>query len=184
MRFNVAQQLKEPSGSVRHYQIQEITEALDEEARVPHLVTGDLRLLRTDRGILALGTLNTAVGAICSRCLEPFEQDLTLEIQEEYLPQVDIASGLALRPPRADEVFTIDEYHMLDLTEAMRQAGVLAGPMKPVCMPDCLGLCLGCGRNLNLGPCGCAPVPSDPRWAVLEGYGQPRGDHPEKPERS
>ena len=32
---------------------------------------------------------------------------------------------------------------------------------------DCKGLCSTCGKNLNLGPCGCRKQ-IDPRFAVLE----------------
>lgn len=184
MRFNVAQQLKETSGSARHYRINELTEALDEETKSPHLVTGELTLLRTDRGVLAMGTLYAAVGAMCGRCLEPFQQQLTLEIEEEYLPKEDVTGGSAPTPSLPEEGFTIDERHTLDLGEALRQAGLLASPMRPICKPECLGLCLSCGRNLNLGSCGCPPVARDPRWIVLETYGQPRTGRPEGPRES
>ena len=38
---------------------------------------------------------------------------------------------------------------------------------KFLCSEDCKGLCPRCGKNLNLGPCGCRKEP-DPRFAVLE----------------
>ena len=41
-------------------------------------------------------------------------------------------------------------------------------PMKPLCRPDCAGLCPTCGADLNLGPCGCPTGGSDPRWAGLQ----------------
>jgi uncharacterized protein len=36
-----------------------------------------------------------------------------------------------------------------------------------LCREDCKGLCARCGRNLNLGPCGCGKE-IDPIFAVLE----------------
>jgi uncharacterized protein len=43
----------------------------------------------------------------------------------------------------------------------------MALPMKPLCRPDCRGLCPGCGKDLNLGPCACAREGIDPRWEAL-----------------
>jgi uncharacterized protein len=40
-------------------------------------------------------------------------------------------------------------------------------PMKPLCRPDCAGLCPVCGADLNLGPHDCAVPAPDPRWAGL-----------------
>jgi uncharacterized protein len=43
--------------------------------------------------------------------------------------------------------------------------------MKPLCRPDCAGLCPVCGQNLNLGECQCPPPEADPRWAKLRQIG-------------
>ena len=40
-------------------------------------------------------------------------------------------------------------------------------PMKPLCRPDCAGLCPLCGADLNLGACDCSEPVGDPRWAAL-----------------
>lgn len=40
-------------------------------------------------------------------------------------------------------------------------------PMKPLCRPDCAGLCPVCGADLNLGACACPETAGDPRWAAL-----------------
>jgi uncharacterized protein len=40
-------------------------------------------------------------------------------------------------------------------------------PMKPLCRPDCKGLCPQCGADLNAGECGCREPLADPRWAAL-----------------
>jgi uncharacterized protein len=39
-------------------------------------------------------------------------------------------------------------------------------PMKPLCRPDCAGLCPTCGADLNQTRCACAKS-VDPRWAGL-----------------
>ena len=43
----------------------------------------------------------------------------------------------------------------------------LALPVKPLCRPDCRGLCPECGKNLNEGACGCSRDSGDPRLAAL-----------------
>lgn len=44
----------------------------------------------------------------------------------------------------------------LDAGEEVRQALVLAVPMRVTCSPDCKGLCVRCGANKNLRSCECA----------------------------
>ena len=44
----------------------------------------------------------------------------------------------------------------------------MALPMKPLCKPDCKGLCPSCGKDLNLGACGCTHETIDPRWEALK----------------
>ena len=163
MEINVSQQLKASIGSVRNYEMSEIVDIAGSES----MVQGEVRLMRTDRGILAKGILHTEVEVTCSRCLGLFGCPLGLNIEEEYFPIMDVVSGASLPLPDEPDCFTIDEHHVLDLTEAIRQYALLAIPMKPLCRKDCAGLCLGCGYNLNQGPCDCLPREADPRWSKL-----------------
>jgi uncharacterized protein len=166
MQINVSQQLRSSIGSVRDYEVSEIVDVTGDGSGSP--VQGKVRLMRTDRGILVEGILDTEVELTCSRCLSLFHCPLTLNIEEEYFPTTDVVSGVSLPLPD-DELgcFTIDEHHVLDLTEAIRQCALLAIPMKPLCREDCAGLCPNCGHNLNQGPCDCPPQGADPRWSEL-----------------
>ena len=166
MKMNVAQLLKTPIGSIRSYKVNEIVDIAGDGSG--NMVQGEIKLMRTDRGILAKGILHIEVEVTCSRCLSLFSCPLTLNFEEEYFPTVDIAGGVP--PPLPDEpgCFTIDEHHILDLTEAIRQYALLAIPMKPLCRANCAGLCLNCGHNLNQGPCNCPPQGGDPQWSKLK----------------
>jgi uncharacterized protein len=166
MRFNVAQLLKESIGRSRYYEIDETMEVID-GADGSCRIKGEAELLRTDRGILVRGKLDTSVRCVCSRCLEVFVCPLSLEISEEFFPTVDVITGLPLQVPQEDNPFTIDEKHTLDLSEAVRQYALLSLPMKLVCRPDCAGLCPNCGANLNIERCRCSAPTPDPRWAKL-----------------
>ena len=45
---------------------------------------------------------------------------------------------------------------IIDLSDDLRQEIMLDYPLKPLCNPDCKGLCVKCGKNLNEGPCDCS----------------------------
>ena len=161
MKINVAQQLKEDVGSVRHYEIDEIG-----EAGFP--IHGKVQLLRTNSSILARGTLESTARDVCSRCLEEFDYPLSLDIEEEYFITRDPASGALITPTTEAGAFIIDDNNLLDLGEAVRQYTLLAQPMKPICREDCAGLCSQCGRNLNHETCDCKPIHPDSPWAPLQ----------------
>jgi len=164
MQINVSQQLKSPIGSKRTCEVSEPVDIAGGDSKVE----GEVTLVRTDRGILAEAKLHTEVELTCSRCLTLFNCSLMLNIAEEYLPTTDVVSGASLTLPDESGGFIIDEHHILDLTEAIRQYALLAIPMKPLCRQDCAGLCPTYGHNLNQGPCHCPSQQADPRWAKLK----------------
>ena len=154
MEINVAQLLKKTQGATRTYEVDD-TLHLDETAECH--IQGEAELIRTKRGILVRGTFAGTGRLMCSRCLTSFQYPLSFNIEDEFLPSVDVNSGIAL--PLDDDLntFTIDDHHILDLSEALHQYSLLAMPMKPLCQPDCAGLCPQCGANLNQGACHCMP---------------------------
>ncbi len=165
MEVNVSQQLKAPIGNVREYEVSEVADILG--IGVGTLVEGNVKLTRTNRGILAQGKFRAKIPVECSRCLKVFDYPLNFDIEEEYFPVIDVNSGNPLEIPDEPGSFTIDEHHILDLSEAIRQNALLAVPMKPLCREDCAGLCTTCGKDLNEGQCDCSKEEIDPRWAKL-----------------
>mgnify|MGYP001607164836 CR=1 FL=1 len=164
LQINVAQLLKSPLGTTRNYTIEEEVDIAGKN----RVVTGEVELTRSDRSILVHGELHMDVELECGRCVSTFTAPLTLDIQEEYLPKTNIATGESLPGQEEDkEAFPIDERNILDLLEAVRQYASLAVPMKPLCKTDCAGLCPACGHNLNRGECPCPPQNIDPRWDTL-----------------
>ncbi len=165
MEMNVSQLLKEPIGSSRKYKIDE---ALDiAEDKRDNAFSGEISLLRTQRGILARAGLHTELELTCGRCLSALRYPLDINFEEEYIQTIDVNSGLPLETSGELGSFTIDEHHIIDLREAVRQYALLLIPMKPLCREGCEGLCPECGRNLNQGPCGCPVRTVDPRWSKL-----------------
>jgi uncharacterized protein len=165
MEFNVSTLLQEPVGSTREYKFDDAADIIGEGKE--HEVHGDCRLLRTGRGILVNCSMDSEVELTCGRCLRQFCYPLKIRFEEEFLPTIDINSGIPL--PQSDDTgaFTIDEQHILDLVEPARQYALMSIPMKPLCKADCAGLCQKCGKNLNQGNCECPDEEIDPRWSKL-----------------
>jgi len=138
LQANVSQLLKEPVGATRTLEVADRVKIYDS----PSPLSGQVRLIHTNRGILASGRLKVEVEAECCRCLEPFECPLEIDIEEEYISTVDVHSGGVIQLPDDydADAFIIDEHHTLDLSEAVRQYTMLAIPMKPLCRQDCAGI--------------------------------------------
>jgi uncharacterized protein len=162
VQINVSQLLKSNIGTVRKYEVDTTVDVDGSERRFQ----GNIRLMRTDRGILAKGVFQTELTLYCSRCLTGFIHPLTITVEEEYFPTMDVVTGISLPEPDDPGSFTIDDHNILDLSEAIRQYTLLAVPIKPLCRRDCAGLCSSCGANLNERTCDC-PAPVDPIWAKL-----------------
>jgi len=165
MEINVSQLLKASIGTAREFSLDEPIIIIDEGGE-SH-VTGTLKVTKTHRGVLVQGTVETAVPMECSRCLKTFKNKLTVDVEEEYFPSLDINSGNPLDTPDEPDSFLIDEHHILDLNEAIRQNALLAVPMKPLCRKDCAGLCQVCGVDLNQTHCDCNKDLIDSRWSKL-----------------
>ena len=166
MQINVAQLLRAPVGTVREYKVDESVDMLGDENCRP--VSGEVVLLRTNRSILVRAKVDSKLELDCSRCLRSFDFSLTIEFEEEYFPTVDVINGTQLPPAEEPGVFTIDEHHVIGLTDAIRQYTLMSIPMKPLCREDCAGICPACGQNLNVSGCDCPIESTDPRWSRLK----------------
>ncbi len=165
MRFNVGQLLKEETGSSRDYRVAEELDRIDEDLDLRAPVEGSVRLTRTDRGVLVQASLSTQWALACGRCLDTFEEPVSIELEDEYEATIHLVTGASRK---ATSRSTIDARHTLDLTEGLRQALVLEVPIGPTCREACAGLCPECGLNLNEDPSHRHATPIDPRWTVLQ----------------
>ena len=111
-----------------------------------------------EAGIIRLtGEITADMICICDRCGEEFESEKTT------------AADAVLAHEESDDnpdLFVI-EGDVVDVEDVLSTCFILDMETKFLCREDCKGLCPTCGRNLNLGPCGCRKQP-DPRFAVLE----------------
>jgi uncharacterized protein len=188
LTFNVAQLLKEPIGATRSGQVvADLSRLLPmleqmvppapkaEKDLVPpspevqageSVLTGTVRLMHTQGGVLVQGRLHAQATLACSRCLEPVAVPLDVELEEVFTPTIDILTGRPAQSEEEDRALWINDRHILNLIEVLRQDVMLALPMHVLCSEECRGLCPVCGQNLNQGSCGCTPEP-DARWAAL-----------------
>ncbi len=111
-------------------------------------------------GILASGSVSAPWVGDCRRCLGPVTGDTRVDFRELFEEQ-----------PREGESYRLAG-DFIDMEPLVREALLLDLPLAPVCSPDCKGLCPNCGADLNLGPCGCPPAASDPRWSALDALRQ------------
>jgi uncharacterized protein len=118
------------------------------------------------------GRLTTRLELVCSRCAEPYETAVDGAFELRFLPQA--LAGNSDADPDDDPTTTFYSDDRIDLGQVVREQCYLAIPMKPLCTPDCRGLCGVCGTNLNSSRCDCAPVWRDPRLAVLQALSSSR----------
>lgn len=104
------------------------------------------------------GKLMSRTSHQCSRCLAPVEIPLEVDVLEQFSRHPD-KEGEDIHHFFGDEI---------DITEVLRENVILSLPVKPLCSPDCRGLCPYCGTDLNQASCNCKPQSVDPRLAVLE----------------
>ena len=134
-----------------------LAETLETEGAA-ELIDSDIRLR---------GHLRTAVETACARCLEPAHQPVEKDFDLYYRPVQTIAREEEVEIDDAELEVGFYQGHGLLLEDALREQVLLDLPMKILCQPDCKGLCPQCGKDLNAGPCGCAPV-TEARWQPLK----------------
>lgn len=147
-RINVAALLQEPVGSSRSVHLHLDSLVLDDDLVASDL-NSDVRLIRLQHHLLAIGEIRAELELECVRCLDPFRHQIRTPFSEQFLQTHDVRSGAEVSEERKpadqrpideeDQPFLIDEGHELDLLEAIRQNIIVDLPMMPVCGEDCPG---------------------------------------------
>ena len=160
MKLNLREIIAIPGGSVS-FACELDTEGLDFPSIVRYLSApyAEGRVFN-EAGVLRLeGEIRTEMLCICDRCAGEFETEKLMPLSAVIVEKND---------DNADdpELFFLDGDE-IDLDEILSTLFILDMDSKFLCREDCKGLCPKCGKNLNLGPCGCGKE-TDPRFAVLE----------------
>ena len=113
---------------------------------------------RTPQGLLLTGSFSAETTIECVRCLKAFSQPLSWDMTELYAFNAKSVSESGL---------TVPEDAQIDLQPLIREYALLEVPIKPVCKPDCRGLCPVCGQDLNIRDCGHRPQENESPFSVL-----------------
>ncbi|MCM8766104.1 MAG: DUF177 domain-containing protein [Candidatus Omnitrophica bacterium] len=94
----------------------------------------DYHILKEGDEVFVEAKVRVCLEIICARCLDNAE----LIMEKDYR-----------------FVYPVKPTDTIDTTDDLRQEIILDYPLKPLCKPDCQGLCPKCGGNLNRGECKC-----------------------------
>ncbi len=122
-------------------------------------LNGAARITRTPQGLLVQVKAHSFSPTECVRCLAGFNQPLDTEFTELY--------AFSSRSVTESDLILPEDGH-IDLEPLAREYMLLAMPIKPLCRPDCKGLCPICGENLNESQHNHDSDEGDPRLSVLK----------------
>lgn len=123
----------------------------------PLTFTGEL--IAYENVVRVIGNIKGKLQLTCSRCLDSFTYDVSLEVHEEFTNDVNKGE---------DESVTLVEGDILDIAEVIIINVISTLPIKRLCKENCKGLCQECGENLNLHNCKCDYQDVDIRLAGLK----------------
>jgi uncharacterized protein len=130
-------------------------------------------LNRTGDLVRVEGKASTHMTVECARCLEPFPLEVAgiFTFVVKRLPLgMTIPEDEEEKGEDAEEFIYVEHtVTSIDIIEFVRDAIILALPMRVLCSDDCKGLCVVCGTNRNESECGCESGDTDPRWKALTG---------------
>ncbi|MFQ5442806.1 MAG: DUF177 domain-containing protein [Thermodesulfobacteriota bacterium] len=140
---------------------------------IPSPVKATLTVRTVDGDVYIEGEIRGKITFECGRCLKEFLLDIRSPVslffsrrggengerdREKELKAGDL-DVIPLEGPEIDTNRVIAAQISMDM------------PMKPLCVPDCKGLCHKCGADLNKGECGCGVEEHvDQRFAKLKDF--------------
>jgi uncharacterized protein len=157
-------------GPIQHIERQYPPDAFDtadENCRVGAPVRLAFDVHKSEDRYRLVGRVTGGLRFSCSRCTDPFDFLVDAEFDLTYLPQSQNKGEGEFEVAEEDLGVAFYEDEEIDLGQLMREQFYLAMPMKPLCRPDCQGLCPECGVNRNTTECACAARWEDPRLAGL-----------------
>lgn len=140
--------------------------------RVTRPLAGSVEVIPQENGCLARGRLTGEIVVPCDRCAE----DAVVVIDHRFESFEPFPESAREGEPGCDGETDELVIHIaenggieFDLGGLLWEEFALCVPFKPLCRPDCRGVCPVCGQNRNEGECDCGEDKGDPRLAALRG---------------
>lgn len=108
------------------------------------------------------GRMELDFAMFCDRCLKPVLRKVKLD----FTRQVSAPEEHGAETEDDDQNFM--EGYQLNIDGLVRNECFMNLPVKVLCRPDCKGICMQCGKDLNEGECGCDTFVPDPRMARIK----------------
>jgi uncharacterized protein len=120
---------------------------------------GLVQIGRTPQGLFVQGKFSGVTNLECVRCLKEYVHPLEWEFTELYAFNKKSVSESGLLLP--------EDAH-IDLAPLLREYALLEVPINPLDKPDCKGLCIECGQDLNVKDCGHRQQEDDSPFSTLK----------------
>ena len=144
LRTNVGHFFNKPIGYSREYEVDFPQIFIEPDLHAKNL-KGTYSFSRTREGLLLKAELEADIDGQCSRCLEPIVVHFSTQFEDLYVFETRMKEELD------EEEVPKDGY--IELGIPFRDYLLLEMPINSTCHPDCKGICLDCGQNLNIATC-------------------------------
>lgn len=158
LRLNVGFIIHEEIGYSHRFPLEYDKAVLGEDLTLENF-SGTIVIDRTQQGLVVQGEFSGDTTLECVRCLKEFRQTLHGEWTELYAFTKKSISELGLLMPEDGHI---------DFAPVLREYALLEFPIKALCRPDCKGLCIECGQDLNVKDCGHNQEADDSPFSVLK----------------
>jgi uncharacterized protein len=156
--INVGFIVHEEVGYSHRFPLEHEKAVLGDDLMLDHF-NGMIVIDRTQQGLVVQGEFSGDTTLECVRCLNPFMHSLHGEWTELYaFTQKSMSESGLLMP---------EDGH-IDFAPVLREYALLEVPIKALCKPDCKGLCIECGQDLNVEDCGHSQYDEDSPFSVLK----------------
>jgi uncharacterized protein len=165
-------EIRKNFGLTRNYHFEEQFPPLSlmgEEITFSTPVLADVTVHNTGMVLQMKGSIRTRALLACGRCLKLVDYPIQIEFEIPYVHQDDLNEiGIQVEPGEDPDNYEIFGEQPINLRDIITENIIMAIPMSFLCHPDCRGLCVQCGQDLNQAECDCQPEQIDPRLAVLQ----------------
>lgn len=127
------------------------------ESTATGTATVEVTLEGIDDGVMARFDAAFTAHLICNRCLLEWDEPLEVSAVQVFESEPD------------EDGYRLGRDDTIDLNGPVRDEVALAIPIRPLCRPDCRGLCPTCGSDLNSDPCDGHEETASSPFAVLQG---------------